>query len=339
MLQHVPLSFLRAFEAAGRTGSFRAAALVLNLTPSAVSHAIRKLEQALGIPLFKRDTRHVHLTDEGEVLMRHVSRAFDELRRGMDVVSTRGPKLLRLHCAPSFAAQWLTPRLGDFLRKHASLEVRLAAGTDYTRFTADEFDADIIYGLPRVEGLIVVPLGEETIAPMCAPALAATIETPSDLLHHVLIQSDSKQIQWTDWFAANGLAPPPPNGSRFDRSFLAIAAAAEGLGVALEFDAPGRARARVRTPGHAVARERRADPLCRPQPRVPAPRPPALPTQSLRRMASGGVGRGDSGFLHRERGGRLPRGLRLLSSPARAIGSGLRPARRQAPRPALLAAS
>ena len=234
MLQHVPLSFLRAFEAAGRTGSFRAAALVLNLTPSAVSHAIRKLEQALGIPLFKRDTRHVHLTDEGEVLMRHVSRAFDELRRGMDVVSTRGPKLLRLHCAPSFAAQWLTPRLGDFLRKHASLEVRLAAGTDYTRFTADEFDADIIYGLPRVEGLIVVPLGEETIAPMCAPALAATIETPSDLLHHVLIQSDSKQIQWTDWFAANGLAPPPPNGSRFDRSFLAIAAAAEGLGVALK---------------------------------------------------------------------------------------------------------
>src|SRR5688572_21595084 len=124
MLQHVPLSFLRAFEAAGRTGSFRAAALMLNLTPSAVSHAIRKLEQVLGIPLFERDTRHVHLTHEGEVLMRHVSRAFDELRRGMDVVSTRGPKLLRLHCAPSFAAQWLTPRLGDFLKKHPSLEVR-----------------------------------------------------------------------------------------------------------------------------------------------------------------------------------------------------------------------
>ena len=234
MLQHVPLSFLRAFEAAGRTGSFRAAALMLNLTPSAVSHAIRKLEQVLGIPLFERDTRHVHLTHEGEVLMRHVSRAFDELRRGMDVVSTRGPKLLRLHCAPSFAAQWLTPRLGDFLKKHPSLEVRLAAGTDYTRFTSDEFDADIIYGPPRVDGLIVVPLGEETIAPICAPELAAAIERPSDLLHHVLIQSDSKQIQWADWFAANGLAPPPPNGSRFDRSFLAIAAAAEGLGVALE---------------------------------------------------------------------------------------------------------
>jgi DNA-binding transcriptional LysR family regulator len=174
------------------------------------------------------------LSYEGEVLMRHVSRAFDDLRRGMEVVSTRGPKLLRLHCAPSFAAQWLTPRLADFLKQQPSIDVRLAAGTDYTRFNTDEFDADIVYGSARVEGLIVVPLGEETIAPMCAPDLAAMITTPSDLFNQVLIQSDSKQIQWTDWFAANGMVAPPPNGSRFDRSFLAIAAAAQGLGVALE---------------------------------------------------------------------------------------------------------
>jgi DNA-binding transcriptional LysR family regulator len=234
MLQHVPLSFLRIFEAAGRTGSFRAASAELNLTPSAVSHAIRKLEQALGIPLFERDTRNVRLSYEGEAMMRHVSRAFDELRRGMEVVSTRGPKLLRLHSAPSFAAQWLTPRLADFLKQHPDVELRLAAGVDYTRFTSDEFDADIVYGPPRVEGLVVVPLGEETIAPMCTPDLAAKIASPSDLFNHVLIQTDSKQIQWADWFNTNGLVAPPPNGSRFDRSFLAIAAAAEGLGVALE---------------------------------------------------------------------------------------------------------
>jgi LysR family glycine cleavage system transcriptional activator len=234
MLQHVPLSFLRVFEAAGRTGSFRAAAGELGLTPSAVSHAIRKLEQFLGTALFERNTRNVRLSYEGEAMMRHVGRAFDELRRGMEAVSTRGPKLLRLHCAPSFAAQWLTPRLSIFLKQYPGVEVRLAAGTDYTRFNADEFDADIIYGSPRVDGLIVVPLGEETITPMCAPHLAAAISTPSDLFKHVLIQSDSKQVRWTDWFAANGLASPPPNGSRFDRSFLAIAAAAEGLGVALE---------------------------------------------------------------------------------------------------------
>src|SRR5918995_3510457 len=234
MLQQVPLSFLRIFEAAGRTGSFRAASAELNLTPSAVSHAIRKLEQVLGIALFDRDTRNVRLSYEGEALMRHVSQAFGELRRGMEVVSTRGPKLLRLHSAPSFAAQWLTPRLSGFLRDHPGVEVRLAAGTDYARFNADEFDADIVYGSPRVEGLTVVPLGEETITPICAPELVARIASPSDLCDHVLIQSDSKQIQWTDWFTANGLVAPAPNGSRFDRSFLAIAAAAEGLGVALE---------------------------------------------------------------------------------------------------------
>lgn len=234
MLHTVPLSFLRVFEAAGRKGSFRAAAAELNLTPSAVSHAIRKLEQALGTQLFERDTRNVRLSYEGEGLMRHVSRAFDELQRGMEITSTRGPKLLRLHCAPSFAAQWLTPRLPQFLKLHPGIGVRLAAGTDYTRFMADEFDADIVYGPPRLDGVVVVPLGEETIAPMCTPELAAMLTLPSDLLHHALIQSDSKQIQWTDWFAANGLKAPPPNGSRFDRSFLAISAAAEGLGIALE---------------------------------------------------------------------------------------------------------
>jgi DNA-binding transcriptional LysR family regulator len=234
MLQQVPLSFLRAFEAAGRTGSFRAAAEELHLTPSAVSHSIRKLEQVLGTALFERDTRAVRLTPEGEALMRHVSRAFEELRRGLETVSTRGPKLLRLHCAPSFAAQWLTPRLSGFLKLHPDIEVRLAAGTDYARFSTDEFDADIVYGMPHGDNLVIVPLGEEIVAPMCAPHLADAINLPADLLGQPLIQSDNKQVRWSDWFAANGLSSPPPHGSRFDRSFLAIAAAVDGLGVALE---------------------------------------------------------------------------------------------------------
>ena len=83
-----------------------------------------------------------------------------------------GRRLLRLHSAPSFAALWLSPRLARFLRDHPGIEVRLAAGTDYTRFLNDEFDADIVYGLPRVEGLVVVPLGEETVTPLCTPDLA-----------------------------------------------------------------------------------------------------------------------------------------------------------------------
>lgn len=234
MMNQVPLSILRAFEAAGRTGSFRAAATELGLTPSAVSHAVRKLEQTLGASLFTRDNRAVHLSPEGEALMRHVGRAFEELRRGLEMVSTRGPQLLRLHSAPSFATQWLSPRLARFLRGHPGIEVRLAAGTDYTRFLNDEFDADIVYGLPRQEGLVVVPLGEETVTPLCTPELARAIKAPMDLFDHVLIESETKQVRWSDWFARNGLPAPRPQGVRFDRSFLAIAAAVDGLGVALE---------------------------------------------------------------------------------------------------------
>jgi DNA-binding transcriptional LysR family regulator len=231
---HASLTMLRTFEAAGRIGSFRGAALELNLSPSAVSHAIRSLEQSLGVVLFDRDGRNVRLSADGEALMRHVGRAFDDLRRGMEVVSTLGPKLLRVHSAPSFAAQWLAPRLADFLSENPAIKVRVAASTDYSRFTTDEFDVDIVYGPPRHESLVVIPLGQETVTPLCAPRLADRIRRPQDLFDQVLIDSDNKQIRWSAWFAANGLVAPPPTGMRFDRSFLAISVAASGLGVALE---------------------------------------------------------------------------------------------------------
>ncbi len=230
----VSLSLLRAFEAAARTGSFQDAALELHLSASAVSHAIRKLESSLGVILFERDGRTVKLSSDGSALMRHVGPAFDDIRRGIDFVSARGPKVLRIHSAPSFAAQWLTPRLPQFLAANPDIDIRLSAGVDYTRFTNDEFDADIVYGRPQQEGVVVLPLGEETVTPLCAPKLSGLIRKPQDLLRHALIDSDNKQIRWPDWFAANGLSAPPPLGMRFDRSFLAISAAANGLGVALE---------------------------------------------------------------------------------------------------------
>ncbi|HTW28344.1 MAG TPA: LysR substrate-binding domain-containing protein [Acetobacteraceae bacterium] len=234
MRQYLPLSALRVFEAAARGGSFRAAAEELLLTPSAVSHAVRKLEAELAAVLFMRDGRSMALTPEGEVLLRYVERGFAELRRGIVAVSARDMHLLRLHCAPSFAAQWLTPRLGRFRRECPGIELRLAASTDYTRFVSDEFDADIVYGKPRLEGMVTLPLGEEVVTPLCAPELAYRIIDPRALLGQTLIESDNKKVRWDMWFAANGLAAPAPSGPRFDRSFLAIAAAVDGLGVALE---------------------------------------------------------------------------------------------------------
>lgn len=234
MLTHVSLPAVRAFEAAARRGSFRAAAAELNLSPSAVSHAIVKLEKTLGVPLFERNGRSMALTINGETLMHHVRNAFDELRRGLESVSAQGPQLLRVHAAPSFAAAWLTPRLPTFLAQHSGVELRLAAGTDYTRFTGDDFDVDIVYGPVRGDGLVTIDLPQETVTPLCAPALAGSIASPADLLGANLIHSDNKQVRWSHWFTINGMSAPAPQGIRFDRSFLALAAASDGLGIALE---------------------------------------------------------------------------------------------------------
>jgi DNA-binding transcriptional LysR family regulator len=230
----LPLSAIRIFEVAARRRSFKEAAGELNLSASAVSHAMNKLGETLGVQLFERAGQGIAPTAAGEALFDHVRRAFAELNRGIDMVSTRGSQLLRLHCAPSFAAQWLTPRLARFLREHPGIEVRLAAGVDYARFTNDEFDADIVYGPPRGEGLLRMPLGLETVTPLCDPVRAKEIREPADLLKQPLIQSDTKLVRWPHWFDTNGLSTHAIASLRFDRSFLALASAADGLGVALE---------------------------------------------------------------------------------------------------------
>lgn len=228
------MSALQAFESAGRTGSFRAAGDELGISPSAISHAVRNLEALISAKLFERDGRAVHLSSAGEALMEHVAAGFDEMRLGVATIGARSGNLLRLHCAPSMAAQWLLPRLRGLLEEQNGLKIRLSAGVDYPRFEHDEFDADICYGPPRQEGLIVVPLGEETVTPLCAPDAAARIRSARDLLGEELLESDNKRVRWNNWFQANGIVPPVSRGSRFDRSFMAIAAAADGLGVALE---------------------------------------------------------------------------------------------------------
>jgi len=98
----------------------------------------------------------------------------------------------------------------------------------------DDFDVDIVYGQPRGEGNEIIPLGEETVTPLCTPDIAKRVRKPKDLFGQGLIRSEVKRIQWHQWFAANGLESPAIHGMRFDRSFLAIAMASSGLGVALE---------------------------------------------------------------------------------------------------------
>jgi DNA-binding transcriptional LysR family regulator len=229
----VPLSFIRVFEAAARTLSFGAAAQELNLTPSAVSHSVRKLEQMVDVKLFQRSTREVRLTREGAQLLEHVQRGMDELQRGFALITNEARSPLRVHSAPSFATQWLLPRLASFVREHPDIDLQVSASTDYARFD-DDFDLDIVYGDPQSSPHETIPLALEGLAPLCAPALAEKIRRPQDLYQLPLIQCAVQRFQWKGWFEANDLAPPTHYGLRFDRSSMAIAAAVDGLGVVLE---------------------------------------------------------------------------------------------------------
>lgn len=233
-MSKLPLSSLRVFEAAARLVSFRAAAAELSLTPGAVSHALKNLEQRLGVPLFIRAGRRVTTTPGGDMLLHHVARAFADLQRGLESVCVAGPQSLRLHCAPSFAGQWLMPRLSGFFADNPGLDLRLSADPHYPAFPSDVFDADIVYGEPRQPGLTVIPLGTEEITPLCAPSMRARITAPTDLRALILIESEHNRLRWPHWFEANGTISPTPKGPRFDRSSLSLAAAADGIGVALE---------------------------------------------------------------------------------------------------------
>jgi len=235
-LKRVPLPGLRVFEAAGRTCSFVEAAKELDLSPSAVSHAIRKLEAATGLTLFLRNTRNTSLTSEGAMLLEHIQRGFEEMSRGLAIATNEPAVPLRLHTAPTFASQWLVPRLASFLEDHPGIDLRISASTDYALFDNDDFDLDIVYGEPRSSPHEKMPLRIEELTPLCSPEVAKHLRTPQDLYSQFLIQSDGQSIQWKGWFAANGMQPPSSYGLAFDRSSMGIAAAAGGLGVVLESD-------------------------------------------------------------------------------------------------------
>lgn len=239
-MRRLPSFFaLRAFEAAARLGSFRQAGEELHQTPSAISHQVRSLESWFGRALFVRQTRRVALTAEGQRLIDRLTPAFDHIEQACAELRPPERRLeLAVHCAPSFAAKWLSPRLGHFMQAHPSITIRMSSSAEPADLQRNEgLDIDIAYGLPPARpGVVVEALGRETTVPMCSPRL---IEgrgplAPADLLQFTLIDSPLNPVQWADWCALNGLALTDRARPSFDRGSLAIAAAADGLGIALE---------------------------------------------------------------------------------------------------------
>ncbi len=231
---------LRAFEAAARLGSFVRASEELHLTASAISHQVRTLEEHFGRALFVEGTRVKTLTDDGARLAVGLAHAFDAIENACGEVTPRASaSTLTVHCAPSFAAKWLGPRLPRFMERHPSITIRLSSGAGrYDLLRNEATDVAVAYGdAPSGAGLSVEPLGEEDVVALCAPTVAGGLPSAGrrDVLALPLIESSVSPIRWSDWFAANALGPhPQAPTTAFDRGALVVSAAVQGMGVALE---------------------------------------------------------------------------------------------------------
>ncbi len=229
---------LRAFEATARLKSFTRAAAELHLTQSAISHQVRELEETFGRRLLVRRNRTVDTTPEGARLQQNLGRVFDVIEAACDEVGLAPTaQVLALHSAPSFAAKWLGPRLPQFMREHPDITIRLSSGAEPVDLTRDrEIDVAISYG-HAVErpAIVTLPMGAERIAPMCSPTLLQPGVPARDAIRRLtLIDSQLSRIGWADWFARNALALPSRARPSFDRAALALSAAVDGMGVALE---------------------------------------------------------------------------------------------------------
>lgn len=242
MQNRVSLKAIQAFEAAARLSSFALAAEELFVTPSAVSHQIKLLEEQFGVRLFHRVHRAVVLTDAGRVYAEEVSAAFSRIELATrELGRTAKSDILTVHSTPSFATQWLMPRLARFSALQPDIDVRLNASYPAPAdLLTQGVDIDIRYGMRRLQpaGTMVLPFPPETIVPLCAPSLAdgaQAIRAPEDLRHHTLIHSEVCLVSWRDWMRQHRKVPLDiSRGPRFDRSFMAISAAVDGLGVCLE---------------------------------------------------------------------------------------------------------
>lgn len=236
----LPLRALVVFEAAARLGSFRAAAVELGLTPSAVSHQVRGLEAGLGVSLFERVGRGVALSADGLEFFAGIRDGFEQLRRATERMSRRRvgrrAEVVRVQTPPSFAGRWLLPRLPTLLADRPGIDIRLNADSDRRPGTAG-VDLMIVYGDARTWQRTADPLLEEALQPLCAPALADGLATPADLLSRPLIGTRGNAMSWSDWFRRHGIdAGRAGSALELDPSDVAIDAATKGLGVVLESD-------------------------------------------------------------------------------------------------------
>lgn len=252
-----PLNALKAFEATARHLSVKKAAAELSVTPAAVSHQIRALEENLGVQLFLRQNRALQLTEAARACLPKLREGFDNLVQAVERVRAhKGGGMLMVSAAPSFAARWLMPRLHRFLNAQPEIDVRISArlrqtaqgarkGAVAERASVDAWLADsdvaILYGRGDYPGFQVDKLISLTITPICSPRLVThpqhPLLRPADLRHHLLLHDDTGELYdgvsfWNVWLEAAGVEGVDlRRGPHFSHAVLAFEAAVEGHGV------------------------------------------------------------------------------------------------------------
>jgi DNA-binding transcriptional LysR family regulator len=258
----MPIRAISVFHTAARAGSISRAAEELGVTPSAVSQQIHALETHIGTALMAKAGRGVVLTEAGERYFARIAEEFERITEAtQEVRGLRSVTTLVVRATPTLSSKWLLPRLRGFLDAQPDLQLRLDATTEMTEFGRESVDIEIRHGDGRYPGLFVEGLAEERFLPICAPTLqSAGTLAAADLPRARLIHSVKAQMQWPRWFALAGVEAA--SGWRrvlFDRSHMAIDAAVDGVGIALESDfmmwrelADGRLACPMREPPHVV---------------------------------------------------------------------------------------
>ncbi|MFW7268041.1 LysR substrate-binding domain-containing protein [Gluconacetobacter sp. Hr-1-5] len=249
----LPLRGIAVFEAAARASSFQAAAEELNLTPSAVSHQIRLLEDILGVQLFDRVGRGVTLTPDGAEYARAVRQSIRRLRSATGDIRARGRKgrtleVVRIEMPPSFAHCWLLPRLPDLLRRLPGVDIRINAQGPHLQGDRLPFppqadapaDIQIVYGDDGIWEDRATHLIRETFQACCAPGVLEqhALDAPERLLDLPLISTSQNPVSWEEWLNLHGVDHDErlAGGIQLDPSHLAIEAAVKGIGIILESD-------------------------------------------------------------------------------------------------------
>jgi len=232
-----PLNSLKVFEAAARHLSFTRAAEELFVTQAAVSHQIKTLEDFLGLKLFRRRNRSLLLTEEGQSYFLDIKDVFTSLSEATDKVLERSEKgALTISLPPSFAIQWLVPRLADFNQQEPDIDVRIKAVDMDEGSLTDDVDVAIYYGRGNWPGLRADKLYQEFLIPVCSPQRLLgdkSLETLGDLKHHTLLHDTSRK-EWKQFVREHDIDDVNVNhGPIFSHTTMVLQAAVHGQGVAL----------------------------------------------------------------------------------------------------------